>query len=363
LKVLEVNDFQSLESEWNTLLKKNTVDNNIFLTWEWQSIWWSHFGEKRKLLLLLIEDRNKILAIAPLMLSEYRLRGPLHIKKIEFIGAHHSDYHNFILSKKKTECLKLFVNYLNEEIADWDWIELTEICDNTVTVDLLETLFPQVQSKLKMKKSFCNVCPYISLPDSVDLLIAGFRRNLRRNLKKSLKRIKKDHKVDFMSYDEAGFSVEEAMKLFINLHKKRWGETSLLGSLESEGEKFRDFHIDVAKRFSENGWLGLYFLLVDNEPVCAIYGFEYGQKMYDYLKGFDPDYYNYSVGNLTLNFLLEELINKGFRELDLMRGSEEYKTRWTDDYRQNFELRLIRTAPLSRFYEWTTGVHLPHIRK
>jgi CelD/BcsL family acetyltransferase involved in cellulose biosynthesis len=363
VKVIEVNDFQSLESEWAVLLKKNTVNDNIFSTWEWLSSWWHHFGENRKLLLLMVEDAQKIVGIAPFMISKHKLRGPLHINKIEFIGAPHSDYHNFIFSKKKTDWLLHVLNYLNTQVGDWDWIELTEICNDTATFHLLEKVLPLFQSKLRMQKKLYDICFYVSLSNSFDSVFAEFSKSLRHNIKKALKRIKRDHKIEFLDYTETGLSVKEAMNVFIKLHSRRWGEKSLLASSDVEGEKCREFHIDVAERFSEKGWLGLYFLSVDDEFVSAKYGFEYGQKMYSYLSGFDPDYSKYSVGNLISYFVLNKLVTKGFIEEDLLRGPEKFKSHWTTKYRQNFMFRLIPNTPLSLLYEWSTRIRFPYLRK
>jgi hypothetical protein len=73
LKVREISDFEEMKVDWDALLEKSHVNTNIFLTWEWLSTWWNHFEKGRKPLTLLVEDEQKVLAIAPLMLSEYKL--------------------------------------------------------------------------------------------------------------------------------------------------------------------------------------------------------------------------------------------------------------------------------------------------
>jgi len=351
--VREVDDFTSLREKWNCLLKRNLLGDNVFLTWEWLFTWWKHFGEGRKPLVLLVEDETKILAIAPLMLSKYKLPSFGTIKKIEFLGAPHSDYNNFILLEMEAECLKLITDYLFDTVTNWDWIEFKDIPETAENSDYLERLFFTVPSKLKMKKRVCNRCPYISLPNSFDRLMSGLTKNMRQNLNKYLRKINTKHHVELKKYDEAGFSVKEAMRVFIKLHEDRWILKGQDGAFKNN-DAFRNFHMDVAERFADNKWLGLYFLMVDGDPVSAQYTFEYGQKMYYYLAGFNPQYANYSVGNLTIMSLLERCINNGFREYDLMRGDEPYKMLWTNTYRRTFEMRLIRQGLLSRFYNWVT---------
>jgi CelD/BcsL family acetyltransferase involved in cellulose biosynthesis len=180
----------------------------------------------------------------------------------------------------------------------------------------------------------------------------GLSRKLRKNLNFYLRRLRQSFSVEFKNYRDMGFSADEAMKLFLKLHEMRWKEKSVL-----KETSVKDFHLSVAKCFSDNGWLGLYFLTLNDEPVSAIYGFEYEQKLYYYLAGFDSRYSSYSIGNVLIRFLVEECIKKGFKEFDFMRGEETYKNHWTNTYRRNLEVKLIRTTPFNMFYKATDRVN------
>lgn len=352
MKVKEVDDFQILKDDWNNLLKRNVLGDNVFLTWEWLSAWWRRFGEGRKLLLLVVEDQGEVIAIAPLMLSKYKLPALGTIKKVEFIGVKHADYNNFIILRNERDCLKLIANYL-VDVADWDWIELKEIPETEENLNYLQNLFSGAPSNLKLSKRICNICPYIPLPESFDILLKKLSKNMRQNLNKYLRRIKAHYKVEFKRYDEAGLNVDEAMRIFINLHETRWGTEESHGAFGSNPD-FQDFHMKVARIFAEKDWLGLYFLTANDEPISAQYTFEYEEKIYYYLGGFDPNYAQYSVGNLTIMFLLERGIKKGFKEYDMMRGNEYYKRLWTNKYRRNLEFRITRENLRCKFYSWLT---------
>ncbi|MGB9693576.1 MAG: GNAT family N-acetyltransferase, partial [Fervidobacterium sp.] len=204
MRIKEIEDFQTLKNEWNMLLKRNVLGDNVFLTWEWLSTWWKHFGAGRKLLLLAVEDDGEIIALAPLMLSKYQLPILGTIRKIEFIGVRHSDYNNFIILKKEASCLKLIISHLMA-VADWDWIELKEIPENEENPDFLRNLLSSVESGLKLNQRVHNICPYIPLPNSFDILLGTLSKNMRQNLNKYLRRIRSTHKIEFRRYDEAGF--------------------------------------------------------------------------------------------------------------------------------------------------------------
>jgi len=356
MRIEEIGEFDSLRDYWNAVLERNSLgDNNIFLTWEWLSTWWKYFGKGRKLLILTVKDNKEILAIAPLMLSEYKLLRFGNLRRIEFLGNPHSDYHNFIITKKEKECLKNLLIYLTERVQDWNWMEFKEIRGSTSTISLLYSFLYDLPSDFKITQRICNLCPYISLPASFDILMKNLTKNMRQNLNKYLRRIRERYNVTFRRYDEIGFSVKEAMDIFIRLHQKRWNARGLPGAFEDE--RFRGFHMEVAHLFAKRSWLGLYFLMLNGEPVSAQYAFEYKRKIYYYLAGFDPSFSNFSVGNLTTMFLLKECIKKGFKEYDMMRGDEAYKMMWTRKCKRNYEIRIVRKDFYSRLINWATSTN------
>lgn len=353
MKVREVNDFQSLKDDWNIILNGNVLGDNVFLTWEWLSTWWKHFGEGRKLLLLVVEDESEIIAIAPLMLSKYKLPFLGTVKKVEFLGVRHSDYNNFIILKREAECIRLILDYLLNAVEDWDWIELKEIPEIHKDAHYLHKLFSNIPFKLKLKRRVCNICPYIPLPNSFDMLLKKLSKNMRQNLNKYLRRIKANYHIEFKRYDEVGLSANDAMRLFIRLHEARWTIEEKDGAFRRDS-KWKSWSFEIAEIFAGKGWLGLYFLLADHEPISTQYTFEYGDKIYYYLAGFDRQFSRYSVGNLTIMFLLKRGIQNGFKEYDMMRGNEPYKLHWTRNFRRNFEIRLVQRGITEKFYDWLT---------
>ena len=56
--------FDVLRSEWNALLADSWADS-LFLTWEWQHVWWRELGAGELRLLAARDDANRLLGIAP----------------------------------------------------------------------------------------------------------------------------------------------------------------------------------------------------------------------------------------------------------------------------------------------------------
>jgi len=353
LKVNEINEINrlfELRHEWNDVLERSR-DNHVYLTWEWQSAYWKHFGKERKLRILCITDTNEIIAIAPLRQSRYSFANLFGYNVIEPLGCwgsmgHGADYTGLILAEREAKCLKLFLNYLTKH-DDWDFIYLYDIPGTSILPELLSKM-PESCPVFELAEG--AICPYISIPDSVDVFMKGLTPDFRYNLRRYMRKIKRDYgKVELKEYDKLG-SIEEAVKIFMELHQKAWESKGMPGVYHAQ--KNRNFFLDVSKAFARKGWLALYFLTANDEPIAGLYCFEYKQKMLGCLSGFDPDYFKYSVGNLIIAKVVEKCIQRKIEEFDFLKGNEPYKFKYTATYRRNLNIRFVNKRITSNLYDW-----------
>jgi CelD/BcsL family acetyltransferase involved in cellulose biosynthesis len=347
LRIREINDYDEaleLQEQWNEVLDRSR-DKNIFLTWEWLSTWWRHYGKKRRLVILLAHEGERIAAIAPLMHSVYRLSG-LRLRKIEFF-AEHIDYRNFILAEKKAECLRLFLRHLNT--LDWDSLEFRDIPESAESLTLLRKIYGNEHT---LNELVSSKCPHLPLPASWNVLAKHLSGNMRRNLRRRMKRLKENCTVAFTRQDEID-SLRQDMKTFFSLHQKRWASKGLRGSFGRD-PKFREFLLDVARCFAEKKWLNLSFLTANDEPISAALCFEYNKVLYYYHPGFDPEYAKYGVGNLLIMCLMQDAIQRDLNEFDFLKGDEAYKNDWTSLSWTNFEVRYVRNRLLPMLYDRVT---------
>jgi len=338
-----------LKDSWDSLLI-GSRDNDIFATWEWLSSWWKHFGHGRKLRILIIKDNDEVIAVAPLMWSKYNFMHLGSLAKIEFIGSPQSDYNSFILVRRELECLKLFLRYLTSNHDDWDCLELKDTSEDMATMELLRKIPSEQASRVKFEERVTFLCPYMELPSSTEEFMSRLGGDMRRNLRRRMKRLSEKYEVKVQTQSDFG-SIKEAMNAFYKLHQKRWGTKGMPGVFADE--TLRNFHYDVASYFNERGWLRLYLLTANNEPVASIYSFNYGAKKYEYLTGFDPKFSQYGVGNLLRMHVAEDGIKESLKEYDLLRGDEPYKTSWPTKIRKNFEVRFTHKGLFAELYAWT----------
>jgi CelD/BcsL family acetyltransferase involved in cellulose biosynthesis len=351
LRVNELTDFSvfdNLKDSWNQNLQKSG-NNDVFSTWEWLWCWWKHFGKRRHLRLLIAEKKGETIGYAPLMLSEYTFLRFARLHKIEFIGSPNSDYNNFILLREQSECLKFFLRHLME-LSEWDLLELRDVREGSASANALQVICNGQISNLKLKVG--TLCPYVNLPTSLDVFEDNLSRNMRRNLRKRMRKLRQEYKVEFKTQHDFD-TLKKAMEVFFKLHLERWrSEGRRLGAFASEA--FRDFHLDLAEILNNKGWLALHFLTVNDEPIAAVYSFDYNQKKYGYSTGFKPEFGRYGVANLLKMHVAEYCIEKGLREYDMTRDFEPYKADWATGVRKNFVATIVSKGCFARIYNWST---------
>jgi CelD/BcsL family acetyltransferase involved in cellulose biosynthesis len=344
-RIDELNDF---EKWWNRLLSKS-LDNHPFLTYEWLTSWLKHFGKGRELKLFTAESEGSVSLVVPAMYSTRRFFG---LKRcwVEFVSSSNSDYQVFSLANFHEAARS--INQLIKSIIDGlnvDCIVFGEVPEDSATAKLLENVSGE---GFGVSWSVINLCRYIPLPASYDMYLQTLGSSMRRNLKVWERQALKDYKVEFVTYDEIG-TIEEAMKIFFELHQKRQKSIGNYGLFSNGAE--RSFHIDVANAFAKKGWLSLFFLLFNDRPVSSVYCYEYNNKLYAYLCGFDPEYARYRPGHLAMRNVIKYGIEKKLKEFDFLRGNEEYKKRWGTLARNNLEFRITRKGLRSKIRNWASN--------
>jgi hypothetical protein len=344
LKIHEINTFEGfveLQDYWNVLLRKSKSDIAA-LTWEHTFVSAKNLDVNQTLKILYITSEDRIIAIAPLRICQHSLKNIRYnvLEPLDFGSA--TDYTGLILAEQELECLKKFISYLYEQ-KDWNFLNISNIPEDSAFIKLVisNRIF---FSKFTVEKN--DICPYIQLPNSTEEFLSNLKPHFRKQLRRSLRNLKKDYgNVELRESQELG-SIENAMRIFFDLHQERWNSKGTSGAFHSP--KVRKLFIERARIFFEKNWLGLYFLMVNDKPVAVNYTLEYNKKISSCLTGFDPEYHRYSVSNLLLLKIVERCISRGFTQYDFMRGKESYKSKWTKDYKSNFTLKLANKQLISK---------------
>ena len=176
-----------------------------------------------------------------------------------------------------------------------------------------------------------GVLPFIDLDGlSWDQYLGARSRNFRSQVRRKMRGLDRGGEVRFrLTADESEVAAD--VETLFRLHDERW---SGRGGSSSSTERSRAFHREFATAALAAGWLRLWSLEVDGEPVAAWYGWRLGDRYSYYQAGFSSRWADRSVGFVLLAHTIRAAIEEGACEYDLLLGEDEYKSRFATGERR-----------------------------
>jgi len=335
-----------LEDEWNCLLNKSET-NTVFLSHEWIKNWWKFFGTNNDLFILVVRNHNNLVGIAPLMITYQSMLG-VKTRKIKFIGTPLSDYSDFIAGKDKDKVLETIFEYLLENKNLWDSIILEEIPENSSTFNLSKGI---LKDSIYHEIFFTNESLSLNLNDieEQDLHKITNKRDLRRHIKK----LNESGKLTFSTINNKNDAMKYLEVLYqqhiINMDRKS------IPSMYKD-EKCKQFFNSLTKELLSKNMIGLYVLEFNGEPIAVQFGFNYNNKYLDYSRSYDLKYYNNGPGLILNKYFIEKYAKDGYDEVDFLRGSEDYKFRFSNKKIRNLGLAIHKNMTghiVNKYYNKT----------
>ena len=352
-------EFLQLESDWNRLLMESSRPVP-FLTWEWISTWWQHFGANSRLFVIVARDgRSRVVGIAPLRLILRMAFGMVPVRSLEFLGYRGSvvctDHLDFLAEPThRTEiCSRLFQEVIQRS-DEWDTLVLADLAEDSP----IPALFAGLQSGAdnSSQSGPQGQCPYVNLPAQWEVLLNSIKAKYRNNIKRRRERLQESFQVTFDSRctEDRAIPHMEIMERLHGLSRNRKGETGNFCI-----EPYRDFHRAVATRMAQSGLLYLARLDCDGSPVAALYGFYLGGRLFGYQTGFDAAWESKGVGAVLQARIFEDAIERlRATEYDFLRGTEPYKYTWTNQERRTSTMRYWSNTSVARIAKAEHGVRL-----
>jgi CelD/BcsL family acetyltransferase involved in cellulose biosynthesis len=350
-------EFLALESDWNRLLMESSRPVP-FLTWEWISTWWQHFGASSQLFVIVARDEaSRVVGIAPLRLVLRKSFGMVPVRSLEFLGYRGSavctDHLDFLAepAHRREICSRLFQEVIRRS-NEWDTLVLADVAEDSPIPDL----FPGLKNGTgdSPRSGPQEQCPYVKLPPQWELLLNSIKAKYRNNIKRRRERLQESFQVAFDSRctPERAIPHMEIMERLHGSSRNRKGETGNFCI-----EPYRDFHRDVAKRMAQSGLLYLARLDCDGTPVAALYGFYLGSRLFGYQTGFDAAWETKGVGAVLQAKVFEDAIERlHATEYDFLRGTESYKYAWTNQERRTSTMRCWSNSSVARIAKAEHGL-------
>jgi CelD/BcsL family acetyltransferase involved in cellulose biosynthesis len=288
----------------------------------WHATWWRHFGGERTPLLLQVRDRERLVAVAPLMHDGDRL-----------VFAGDPDICDYMDLAVAADAPDAAFGPLVEQLAALPWRELV-LWGLPETSRTRQALPPLAEARgWSVEDEFEAVCPRITLPATWEAHVESLSKKDRHELRRKMRRFQEAGANMTVRSLSAPDEVRVGLDDFIRLHTESRHDKREFMTPEMEA-----FFRDMAVTLAEDHLVRLFFIELNNERVAGLLAFDTGPELLLYNSGYDPAYAHASVGLVSKALTLRAAIEDGKRTYDFMRGAEPYKY---DMGAQSFEVRTL----------------------
>jgi CelD/BcsL family acetyltransferase involved in cellulose biosynthesis len=321
---------------WNAL-QLRSPEPTMFQTYEYQRIWWRHFGLSRSLFILVIRHGHEVIGIAPLEVAPVVYYGKC-FRELGFIGVNWEvDRPKFLFGNQAEICSTLTARFLNDNEHLWDLVRLYEQREDSFTLTDFRSGMQGYGYLTAVTKD--AVAPYLRTDTTWETYNKSLSARMRKNLKAARNKLglMGDFKyIECKSYPD----VLDKLSWYKQIEQKSWKGAARVGP-SKHGHYYRFFEA-LAGEFGKTGQFHIRFLTMDDQPIAGTFGLEFNNTFYSLHIAHDHEYSKYSLGTLLEYMELESCFTGNCQEYDFLGSFLNNKMRWTSTVRTSKELHVYQ---------------------
>lgn len=333
--ITDVTRFYNLRNKWNDLLE-TTTSTPLPLTHKWLTTWWKNFAGDRELHISCIYEKNKLLAIAPLMKANITYRGiPTTI--ISLMANGHSPYCDVIFNgtintEKISKILELLIRTNSENI-----LVLAKVPKNSPTYSHLTTSSRAYGYRYGITKSL--ITPTIKLNNNWDDFYKSRSHKFRKSMKNKINRFAKEK--DFSINREVITSRDhKTLKQIVEISKRSW-KTNIKNDLGSNVAG-REFLFGLVDAFGDTQAIQVWIVRKSDKPVAYEIHLISDGVVYPLRADYDESFKQYSPGSILEYTVLKTLFDEKTASVyDSCADDYWYLNNWTKEFRRLYNIEVF----------------------
>jgi CelD/BcsL family acetyltransferase involved in cellulose biosynthesis len=317
-------DLRQLSGDWERLWEANP-NRQIFNKFSWIESWWAGFGAKAQLFSPAVYDDGKCVGILPLRVEGHVLR---------FIGDPLADYNDLICDPEmKAVVLESAIAALDEAPIRWESCTLNNVSESSLIVAARDELSQSLRSRTEAY--VYALCPSVMLGDDRAETLAAILA--KATVSRRMRQLEKLGTLTFRHIEDRDQAREHLPSLFDQHVRCR-----ALAGIRSKllDQESRNFFAALVENLSPQNDLRFSVLELDRRPIAYNFGFQLDGKFMYYTPTYDIDFFDLSPGNVLLRHLFLYARDNGIQEFDFTIGDQNYKTRYANQTKRNYELAL-----------------------
>lgn len=337
----DADTFTRLKSIWQSLERRD-IQCTPFNTWDWLSLWWSHYATDSSYQLAIVIARRhaRVVAIAPMYIRKERNARLFPVKVLRFIGSGcdtSPDYLNIICEPCERVAAEAAILEHLLTVRHWQKMILTDVrLDSSLSHALMHICS---RHKVHLQQPQTRTISRAALPASWD----AYRSALSRKRRKQINHRK--NRLDAAGLPELSLCANreellEATSALIELHRLRWQSKGQQGGFQSDA--YVAFHTAVIDTFFINNALWLATLKLDGRIIGVQYIFLWRGELLYFQSGYSPEHENLSPGHVLFTYTIERAIEQGVTAIDMLKGDYGYKSTYARQTVETCDYQLIK---------------------
>jgi CelD/BcsL family acetyltransferase involved in cellulose biosynthesis len=320
-------DITEIQEEWDAFIE--SVNGDIFLTFDWCRVWWQFYGKGRSLQLFIFYQENKIVGIIPMFFETIKLF-LISVKMGKIVGGDStlSQFSIPLHPKFLEPCIKLLMDTLKSR--NWHILifgPLSGLSENNVLLHKALCNSSSNRKKVSIKEGMVQT--YFELQPTWEKYLASLKKSQRRLILRKRSALDKIEasgakNIEVIIADKE--NLPSFFKDFVDLHQSHWHGLDKLGHF-GDWPSACAFHYEMANSQLMRSRLRLMCVRFNNEVLGFEYAYKFGDKYYAILNARTEVeiYNNIGIGPVLFSEQVKMAINEKVTYIDAMRGRYEYK--------------------------------------
>jgi len=181
--------------------------------------------------------------------------------------------------------------------------------------------------------------PYIPINSDWQSYYSKRSKKFREVLNNKANRLKRIGTITIQEFNNCDQDGDLMAKIF-EIGRRSWKEKEKIAISSSKDN--RNFFSELSKIASQKGWLSIWLLNLNGQPIAFEYHVKYKGKVYALRAAYIVEYQEVSPGSVLDKYIIEHLFRGDFAEYDLGPGVVFYKMRWTSQVRDCMQFMIFK---------------------
>ena len=326
--------FHALEQRWDACAATDP-QGGFFSSHEWFSCCVDAFGAGKQLRVLVLNDGDRAIAIAP-MWQQLQVRRGLRVRTLSFIETPETQQADFIVGSDDREgVMRTFLDLLLAPAASGcDLLELTRWPEASRNVACVRREL--VERDIKYVESTSALLPFISTSGGWDAFLQSKSPKFRKTHRNIVNRVERLDGVRLLRLSQPADVPLFHKLLEVSARSWKHQEGISMSRDTTRGRFFECLTVAAARRQAWLGWV----LETEGRPIAMEYDVVDDGVVYAIRSDFDAAYEAYSPGAYLEHQVIKAVFELGYREYNAGPGTAAYKLRWTDQTRRNVAVTI-----------------------